>query len=219
MKRQFFLILLVALASTYTTKAQQQFVEGILTYSFLVKANNPDAAKQEARGSFIIKLKGNSVLKEMTMENGFNNTILYLAPKSAYYSFRKTNNQSFAIQLNTAQMEQKRGNCSKLSLLPLPGDIKAIKNFKTEKARLTCNNAKQIDISYTKEWGIKNEHLFDEFPSFEFLPLSFEIINADGSIFSFLLENIEVKPLDNSSFDIPNGYKIISQEEYKSWHH
>lgn len=219
MKKWIFLLVVNCFIVVAKCSAQQHFVEGTLRYSLRIIANNPQEFRQEAIGTYVIKIKGNSVIKEMTLDNGFNSTILYRAIDQAYYSFRKTNNQFFAIQLSTQQMEQKRSNCEKLSIMPLTSDGNAIKNFKTEKARLNCNNTKPIDLSYTKEWSIDNQQLFDEFPSFKFLPLSFSITNADGSVLSFMLDSIESLPLDNSCFDIPKGYKIINQEEYKSWHH
>jgi hypothetical protein len=213
------LIILFFFCSNGYLIAQKKFIEGDITYSLKIAQNQMDDGQQNVKGIFKIKIKGEKLLKEMILENGFNNTILYNGINNSYFSFRKVGNQSFAIQLNKDHFEKQRANCAQMNIEPLMGDIKTIKNFRTEKAKLLCNNQKPIIVQYTKDWSLNNTHLFDEFPQFQFLPLAFEIVKNDGSIFSFELINIEEKLMDNGEFEIPNGYKIITQEEFKSWQH
>lgn len=74
-------------------------------------------------------------------------------------------------------------------------------------------------VYYTKEWNIHNQQLFENFPSFAYLPLSFELKNEDGSVLHLELLKIEERPMDNSLFEIPKDYKIISDKEYRAWQH
>lgn len=213
------LIFLVLVHSFLASNAQQSFIEGVLTYSVKITKNSAEQAKQKANGVLYIKLKGGSIIKELKLESGFNNTMLYNSSRKLNYSFRNIGNQGYAIQLNPNQLEQKLNDCKDLNVEVLPSDTRTIKNFKTEKAKLYCNNTKPIIVYYTKEWKINNQYLFENFPLFNYLPLAFEINEEDGSSFKFELKEIEAKPMDNSTFEVPQGFKVISQEEFKSWQH
>lgn len=135
------------------------------------------------------------------------------------YSLRKIGREQFALQLDTEQLKKKQMKCATFTTQEYTNDIKSIANFKTEKAKLFCNDAPPLLIYYTKEWTINNEFLFENFPFFQYLPLAYDIKNDDGSLLHFELQKIEATPQDNGSFKVPEGYKIISYEEYKSWQH
>jgi hypothetical protein len=217
--RVFVLLYLILTLSTEVSNAQNDFVEGMLTYSVKITKNDAEQTKQNIKGFLYIKLKGYSLIKELQLESGFSNTMLYNSAKKLNYSFRKISTQGYAIQLNSNQLEQKLNNCKDLNIEELPSDTKTIKNFKTEKAKLYCNNNKPVIVYYTKEWNISNPYIFEDFPPFNYLPLAFEINKEDGSTFDFELKSIEAKPMDNSTFEIPQGYKVITQEEFRSWQH
>ncbi len=198
--------------------AQTSFIEGEIVYNVKIEAVNPKLEKQISTGELKIKVKGNAVLKELSLSSGFNNTLLFEKGKDAY-SLRKIGGEQFALQLDAEQLKKKQLKCVNFTTEEYTNDIKSIANFKTEKAKLVCNDAPPLLIYYTKEWTINNEFLFENFPFFQFLPLAYDIKNDDGSQFHFELQKIEATPQDNGAFKIPEGYKIISYEEYKSWQH
>lgn len=203
---------------SWNSSAQNSFIEGEIIYTVRIEAVNPKLEKQISTGELRIKLKGNSVIKELSLSSGFKNTMLFEKGKDAY-SIRKIAGEKFALQLDAEQIKKKQQKCVNFTTEEYTNDIKSIANFKTERAKLLCNDAPPMLIYYTKEWIINNEFLFENFPFFQFLPLAYDIKNDDGSLFHFELQKIEASPQDNSVFKIPDGYKIISYEEYKSWQH
>lgn len=201
-------------------KAQKVFVEGELLYAITIFQNNPEQRTQNTiQGTLTIKQKGSAVLKELVLKNGFKSTKLFLGPAKPSYSYVIIGDQNYALKSDVEITNRTLAKCSQLAIKDLPIEINAIAGFKTERGTILCNDRKPIAIYYTKEWQVNNPLLFEEFPSFQALPLSFDINNEDGSLIRFVLINIESKPLDNSTFQIPNGYKTITQEEYKSWQH
>jgi hypothetical protein len=195
--------------------AQKLFVEGELLYAITISQNNPEQkTPNNIQGTLSIKQKGHAVLKELLLKNGFKSTKLFLGQAKPSYSFILIAEQNFALKSDEESLK-----CKALTLETLPTDIKSIAGFKTERGKILCNDRKPIVLYYTQEWQTNNPLLFEEFSSFKALPLAFEINNEDGSLIRFELMKIESKPMENATFQIPNGYKTISQEEYKAWQH
>jgi hypothetical protein len=195
--------------------AQKLFVEGELLYAITISQNNPEQkTPNNIQGTLSIKQKGHAVLKELLLKNGFKSTKLFLGQAKPSYSFILIAEQNFALKSDEESLK-----CKDLTLETLPTDIKSIAGFKTERGKILCKDRKPIVLYYTQEWQTNNPLLFEEFSSFKALPLAFEINNEDGSLIRFELMKIENKPMENATFQIPNGYKTISQEEYKAWQH
>ena len=195
--------------------AQKLFVEGELLYAITISQNNPEQkTPNNIQGTLSIKQKGHAVLKELLLKNGFKSTKLFLGQAKPSYSFILIAEQNFALKSDEESLK-----CRDLTLETLPTDIKSIAGFKTERGKILCKDRKPIVLYYTQEWQTNNPLLFEEFSSFKALPLAFEINNEDGSLIRFELMKIESKPMENATFQIPNGYKTISQEEYKAWQH
>lgn len=195
--------------------AQKLFVEGELLYAITISQNNPEQkTPNNIQGTLSIKQKGHAVLKELLLKNGFKSTKLFLGQAKPSYSFILIAEQNFALKSDEESLK-----CKELTLETLPTDIKSIAGFKTERGKILCKDRKPILLYYTQEWQTNNPLLFEEFSSFKALPLAFEINNEDGSLIRFELMKIESKPMENATFQIPNGYKTISQEEYKAWQH
>ena len=195
--------------------AQKLFVEGELLYAITISQNNPEQkTPNNIQGTLSIKQKGHAVLKELLLKNGFKSTKLFLGQAKPSYSFILIAEQNFALKIDEESLK-----CKDLTLETLPTDIKSIAGFKTERGKILCKDRKPIVLYYTQEWQTNNPLLFEEFSSFKALPLAFEINNEDGSLIRFELMKIESKPMENATFQIPNGYKTISQEEYKAWQH
>ena len=203
----------------YRSSAQKSFVEGELIYLVTIESNNIELSKTKSSGTLTLMLKGNCVVKTLDLNTGFKNSIIYNHLKKASYSLRNIGREKVALLLDSDQLSKKQDRCSTLRVEELTTDIQTILNFKTERAKLHCNNSNPIIIYYTQDWNISSPYLFDEFSSFHFLPLLFDINNDDGSIIHFELKKIEAKPMDNSLFEVPKDYKIITSEEYNSWQH
>lgn len=204
--------LLVLLSRAF---CQNQFTEGELVYE--VKITSPDAKESRVNtGTLTILIKGGNVTKELNLQSGFKNTIIFNQQEKTAYSLRKVDNVPYAIQLDPEQLKKKQEKCARLEREELPSDRKTVQNFAAEKVKITCNQASPFFVYYTRSWTIDNPHLFHDFPSFNYLPLAYEVKNEDGSVLNFELKRIEAKPIDNRAFTVPLGYKKVSQQEDKN---
>lgn len=206
--------------SSFTAAAQQSFVEGLLTYKVIIVPGDPasGAPQVSEEGTLVIRMKGNKVVKELQLRSGFTNTMVLDGDKSAY-SLRKIGNARYAIQLAASEIEARRKTCSDMQVIDMPVELKTIAAMKTARAKIVCNDAGTHDVYYTKDWSIQSSLLFEQFPRFSYLPLKYSIKNDKGATMSFILEKVEAVPLDNTQFSIPQGYKVISSDEYRSWNH
>jgi len=210
-------IALLLFFSSYGTFAQNNFVEGELVYAISIESAN--ATQISSTGTLTLMLKGNSIVKILELNKGYKNTIIYNGFKKSTHSLRSIGDKKVALLLEAEQIKKIQEKCSSLRIEDIQNEPRAILNFKTELGIIHCNNASPLTLYYTKDWQIKNANLFDEFPSFQYLPLLFDIKNEDGSKVHFELKKIEAKPMENSIFEIPKDYKVISSEEYNSWQH
>lgn len=216
--------LLIALVATIfcssNSYAQQSFVEGQLTYKVVIVPGDPAVGVKQVseEGTLVVSIKGNKVIKELKLQSGFTNSMILDGDRSAY-SLRKIGNARYAIQLAASEIEARRKRCSEMQVIDMPVELKTIGAFKTLRAKVVCSDAGTHDVYYTKDWTISSPLLFEQFPRFGFLPLKYSIKNDKGATMSFTLEKVEALPLDNNLFSIPQGYKIISSDEYRSWNH
>jgi hypothetical protein len=198
-----------------TAFCQKQFIEGEIVYNVTITAADAKDNKVNA-GTLTISIKANSVTKELNLQSGFRNTIIFNQSEKVAYSLREHEGIQYAIQLDPDQLKKKQEKCTQPERQELESDRKTTLGFATEKVKLTCNNTNPVVVYYTKAWRIGNPNIFQDFPFFDYLPLAYEIKNEDGNLFGFELQKIEAKPIDNRVFNVPPGYKKISQQEYKS---
>lgn len=210
-------IVLLLIFGYYGSFAQHNFVEGELVYSISIESAN--ATQTNSTGTLTLLLKGHSVVKILELNKGFKNTLIYNGFKKSTHSLRSIGDKKVALLLESEQIKKKLEKCSSIRVEDLKDESRAVLNFKTEQAIIHCNNASPVQVYYTKTWQINNPYLFDDFPSFQYLPLLFDIKKEDGSTVHFELKKIEAKPMDNSIFEIPKDYKVISSDEYNSWQH
>lgn len=220
MRKAFIFIFLFNLGSFLSSQAQKTFLEGEITYTVEIENKDPDNKDLSiAQGEYRILLKGNSILKILRLKSGFSNTILYQANQNKVYSLRTIGKEKVAIELNMRQVQDNLDRCNAMQFDSLGSNIETIGGFSTERAILKCNDRSPIQICFTRDWNIRNKMLFEEFPSLTYLPLQYAITMSNGSVVKYTFKNIQLKPLDNSLFDIPKGYKKISYEEFKTWQH
>jgi hypothetical protein len=218
LQRLLFILLQLCLTSTIAL-AQQAFVEGELVYRVSISKPGEAPNKHANNGSLHIYVKGDAVRKELNFDAGFTSTLLFMGNMKPSYTIRQIGNQNLAIQLDDNELKKQASACAQMQMELLKNERPNIANFKTEKVKLCCNNTAPISIYFTRDWTINNKRIFDAFPMFGFLPLSFEITESSTTIIHFELEKIESKPLDNSLFVIPANFRIMSLDEFNAWQH
>lgn len=219
MPLQRLLFILLALFTTSISWGQQAFIEGEIVYRVSIRKAGETTSKSTNNGSLHIYVKGDAVRKELNFDAGFSSTLLFMGNTKPSYTLRQIGNQNLAIQLDDKELKKQALACAQMQMEILKNDRPVIADFKTEKVKLCCNNAAPVSMYFTRAWTINNQRIFDAFPLFGYLPLSYEINEGSTSIIHFELEKIESTPLDNSMFMIPANYRIMSLDEFKAWQH
>lgn len=211
--------ILLALITTSISWGQQAFVEGEIVYRVSIRKVGETPNKSSNNGSLHIYVKGDAVRKELNFDGEFKSTLLFMGATKPSYTLRQIGNQNLAVQLDDRQLKKQALACVQMQMEILKNDRPNIAQFATEKVKLCCNNAAPINIYFTRTWSINNKRIFEAFPMFGYLPVSFEMNEGNSKIIYFELEKIESRPLDNGIFRIPGDYRIMSLEEFNAWQH
>lgn len=213
MKYTFTLIfaLIISLICSTELRAQTLFSEGILTYR--VTITPPQNAENFNRhsGTYVIMIKGRGLRKELQMENGFGNVMLYLPKKT--YALREVGDKYIAIEISQEKQNEKNAEYQGFTLEKGKGK-KNIAGFEGEKGKVKYKNGNTADIIYSTETAIA-DFVFDRFPGIKMLPLDFDVTNDDGSVMHFTLTTAEQKTLEHSLFALPPDSRIMTPEEYQ----
>jgi hypothetical protein len=191
--------------------AQTYFVEGRAVYSIFV--NGPGAQDgADHYGTYTIIIKGSLVRKEITMNNGFQNILIY--DRSANSALSIQADKQLAIQLDPNDLKQKLNEFEGFRLIDQDG-TGSINGLPGNKARVVYKDGSSVDILYSRQWTLKEPWIFDRFPGITYFPLSFDYKNEEGIAMRFKAEKIEAGPVESALFRIPSEYKIISHAEYR----
>ncbi len=207
------LIFALIISHIYSTelRAQTIFTEGVLTYR--VTITPPQNAENFNRysGTYIIMVKGRGLRKELQMENGFGNVMLFLPKK--IYALRHVGDKYIAIEIPQDKQNEKNAEYQGFTLEKSKGK-KNIAGFEGEKGRVKYKNGNTADIIYSTDTEIA-DFVFDRFPGIKMLPLDFDVTNDDGSVMHFTLTKAEQKTLEHSLFALPPDSRIMTPEEYQ----
>lgn len=196
--------------------AQQPFVEGVVVYNISMgtSAGGVDMAKRA--GTFIITVKGKMIRKELKLDNGYENTIIYNGNSKTGYSLRALpDGRKYAIQLSEAEITAAQAPYRDFTLTDEEG-TKQLAGYTAVKAKVMYKDGHSDEIYYVKEWAPAEPFIFDRYPAIKYYPLSFRYYNGEGLVMIFEATKVDEQPVESNLFRLPQNYKIISSEEYKA---
>lgn len=209
-----YLILILFIATGIcNASAQQVFSEGVLQYDVAIDPPANQEGVVQYKGTYTILVKGNTVKEILSLENGYESALLFNHREKKVYSLKKSGGKQLAIELDWEQIEKRRIKYTDFKLNQL-ADKKEIAGTQASHATVTYTNGNTVDVFYTNEWTSGNI-VFDNYPDFKYLLLSFSNKHDDGLTIYFTARKIEAKPIDNAALRIPANYKIISNKEYE----
>lgn len=213
MARLFFILTLLCLSSA--AGAQQKFEEGVIVYSVSIGPLDGGSGYSEHAGTYTITLKDAYVRKDLEMNSGYSNIILENRNTGTVYSLRIANGQRYAIQLRNRDLDDKLKPYRGFSESVEPGTM-MIAGQNCKKARIHYRDGSSSILYYSTAWMSTDSTLFDRFPGFKYIPLTFEYRSEEGITMRFTAEKLEQTPVENSIFRVPPGYRIISNADYKA---
>jgi len=195
------------------TIAQRPFSEGTITYKVTIQGLQSNKIADE--GTYTFTFKGDQLKKELRLNSGFQDIIIFDFAKNTVYSLRVAGTKKYAIQLNIDDILNDQRKYENFSLDKTEGN-KKIAGLSASKAIIsyTESSITSFTLYYTNDWYVNQPVGFERFPKAKFLPLSFTYTTNNGMIMTFEATQITPQPVENAVFRIPTDYKIISHAEY-----
>jgi hypothetical protein len=211
--KQSYILLFTILLYSIHLNAQKLFVEGVIIYEVTFKTNDPLAGNTEYRGTYTITVKEKQVRKEMRMNNGYDDVVVYDNNSNTAFSLKTVYGKKYAIQLNP---DDYMDTITKFGGFTISDEdeTKKIAGVSARKAVLTYTDGSTCNLYYTSEWAPADKFMFEHFPQIKYLPIVFTY-TQNGIIMHFKATRIESEPVESSLFKIPPDYQIMSYAEYK----
>jgi len=209
--KSFFIIAFLPLFTPCIAKAQKPFVEGEIVYKVTL---NPPGSDKSYAGTYTVTVKGKNVKKELKMENGYDDVIIFKEGDQIVYSLKEASGKKYAIQLDFNDYLNRERKYNGFSIKEY-GKEEDVNGISVKKALITYLDGKSEDIYYNTEWYPVDATMYNRFPNIKVLPVQYEYTDDSGMIMNFKAEKISPVPIENAAFRIPTDYKIITYSEYK----
>ncbi len=193
--------------------AQKMFTEGKITYAVSIKA--PDTRTATQHGLFTITIKNNRVVQRLEIEGGYTNVSISSYRTGKYISLRKVNNTHYAIEMDLQTIVQ--NNAGKKNAKMTDGkQTRQLHQYTIHAASLIYKNGEKFPFFYLPDFQLEHPEIFEAMPDLKGIPAIFELPMNRGFNTRFELMSIVEMPIENSAFQVPEGYRVISEKEYRN---
>ncbi len=195
----------------FCAHAQKPFVEGAIAYKVKLEATD----NKVYEGVYNFTFKGGRIRKELKLNNGYQDVLVINCTNNSAYSLQTRNGKKFAIQLNMAEIATRQKKFAGYTFNENRNIGKIIAGITVFKGEIVYPDGNRSVVYYTPDWYPDKSITFERFPDVRFMPLSFDYKDENGFIMHMEAEHVSVSPVENSVFNIPDDYRIISHQEYK----
>ncbi len=196
--------------------AQQPFTEGCIVYAVSIDTEAPPKGITRHSGTYRLYIRNRMMRKELELDNGYKHILIWDGNKRTAYSLQTTADRPYAVQLTQQDVEASSKKYRKFGLTDQQEEQISIGGYNCQPAVATYTDGTKADLCYSKEWKLSEQLMYDWFPAISFLPLSFEVKNEPGVLMHFRADYLLAAPMERSLFRVPEGYHIISNQEYKN---
>ena len=186
-------------------------MEGVIVYKVTLES----ADHQLFKGVYTFTIKGPEIKKELKLNNGYQDVVILNCAKGTVYSLQSKYGHKYAIQLDMKDLTRQQEKYAGFSMGNEQENSRKIAGFAAWKGNISYKDGSNAEIYYTREWSPSQSITFERFPNPKFLPLTFNYTDEHGMTMRFDAEIIEAGAVENSAFQIPHDYKMISYKEYK----
>jgi hypothetical protein len=209
----FFFALLLSLTGVLHSFAQKAFREGTLIYTVTLDPPDNQEGLIQYTGTYTITIKDKLVRKDLSMDNGYSNMMLFDEKEQTVYALKEMQGKKYAIQLDMANMEQRRSHFQKFTLKEKEATAD-MAGLPARKGIVIYKDGTKKELLFSKDWT-PEVLLFDQLPGIKVLPLAFQSKGDDGLTMHFLIQKVIAEPVETSIFKIPQDYKVMSSQEYR----
>jgi hypothetical protein len=200
-----FFILLFALLKL-DVSAQKIFSEGVIKYDVYVNGGN------QPEGLFVLTVKNGHTKRELAMNSGYNNIIIHNQKTGTTTSLNMDVETKYALEMTAAEVQAKNKRFDNAKFFPLD-EKKKIAGYSSVASKVQYTNQEEATFYYTADLLPPNETFNTMFPGLQGIPLEYEVKSGATSNIKFIATVLEIKSIDTKVFDIPTGYKIVTQDE------
>jgi len=203
------LLLFITLAFSPKLFSQKIFSEGIIKYDVFVNGtDNPD-------GVYILTVKNGFTRRELAMNSGYNNIIIYNTKTGITTSLNMDAGNKYALEMSAAEVMQKNKSFEKAVFVP-GTEKKQLAGHLSTRSAVTYTNGDKAVFFYTGDLLPPNDSFNTMFPGLKGIPLEYEIKSANNMMIRFVATTVETKSIDVKLFDIPKDYKIVTKKELEN---
>ncbi len=195
--------------------AQEPFTEGCIVYTVTMDPGESHTGITSHSGTYRIYIRNRMIRKELELDNGYRHILIWDGSKRTGYSLQTTAGRQYAVQLTRDDVEAPSKRYRKFTLTDLREEKRSIAGYTCQPATVNYTDGTKANLCYTKDRKLSEPLMYDWLPGISFLPLSFEIKNETGILMRFHSDYLLAAPMERSLFRVPEGYHIISNEEYK----
>lgn len=177
----------------------------------VVDQANPMASL--APNKMTVKFKNNKSSAEMSAGMGLFSTTFISDPENkSMTQLVKLLNKKFSLVQDENSV--KRENSSYPVEITPCKETKMIAGYKCEKAhvKLKDESASEFDIYYTKDLNIKNPNFANPYFTIDGVLMEYQM-KKFGLEMKFTAKSVVNEDVDDESFELPSGYKPISEKE------
>jgi hypothetical protein len=213
------IILLFSLAAfPIVSRAQQKFTEGIITYNITIAGKVPTPANEPAlteskSGTMTISIKGDNIREDIKLEDGYTHSQISNYATGKEIILQAINTTYYAIEISLK--DQRKNNAAYYGAEQQSGNGKKnIAGFDALESTWKYKNGTAISLYYMNNYELNHPEIFDQFPELKGIPVMYDVPMSNGFTTHFELKSIQAEPVDNATFRVPEGYRIISRKEY-----
>jgi len=210
-------ILLLCLV-TFTARAQKLLSEGTLIYKISISGKVPTPANEPAitetkSGTVSIRIKGDNIRQDIQLEDGYTHSQISNFTTGKEIILQSVNGLKYAIEISIS--DKARQNPYYNGTLTLDKDVRSFAGRDARSATLTYKNGTAAPFFLLSDYYLSYPQIFERFPDLKGIPASYDLLMGNGFSTHFELSAVNEDPVQNATFRIPEGYRIISQKEYE----
>lgn len=199
--------------------AQEKLGEGILIYNITISGKVPTPANEPAltetkSGTLTIYLKDDNVRQDITLEDGYKYSRISNYTTGKDIILQTINTIRYAIELSMKD-ERKKNSAYLNAAMEKGKGQKKVGNFDASEGILRYKDGSVFSLYYIDRYELKHPELFEHSPELKGIPAQFDIPMSNGFTTHFELKTIGPEPVSNTTFQVPEGYRIISKKEYE----
>ncbi len=212
MKKLLTAVILLTAFISESAVAQKKISEGTLTYEIIVDGEMEGMMAAMLPSEIIMKFKGTKSRTEMAMAMMENVAISDQKAPDAGFVLIDAMGSKYAMKVDAKMVEDQKKSMPEFEITEST-ETKEIAGFTCKKAivKNKANNEESI-IYYTSQLPYFENSLNAQFGGLKGMPLEFSSKIA-GATITLRARTFEKVKLDDSLFNIPADYKVVTQEE------